>query len=77
MIRKAIWQFISPNTTKNQPLHCLFQSKVNMATTTSASGHRFLIAVCQLNVQHDLAENFQRCAQMIERAGAMNGCKVN
>jgi hypothetical protein len=37
---------------------------------------RSLIAVCQLSAQHDLAENFARSAQMIERAGAMSGCKV-
>jgi hypothetical protein len=37
---------------------------------------RSLIAVCQLNVQHDIGENFRRSAGMIERAGAIQGCKV-
>lgn len=48
-----------------------------MASSTATSiGRRSLIAVCQLNAQHDLNDNFRRCAQMIETAGAKQGCKM-
>ncbi|KAL3068574.1 hypothetical protein niasHT_030865 [Heterodera trifolii] len=40
------------------------------------SARRVLVAVGQLNVQHDLQQNFERCARMVRRAGERNGCKM-
>uniref|UniRef100_A0A183BV33 Zinc finger protein 593 homolog n=1 Tax=Globodera pallida TaxID=36090 RepID=A0A183BV33_GLOPA len=42
----------------------------------SACSRRALVAVCQLNVQHDLQHNFEQCARLIKRAGARDDCKM-